>query len=58
LNDTVDIAFAATAIPYCDIVITENTLRSLAIQRKLDIKYETIILNELNDLLPHLTNLG
>jgi hypothetical protein len=58
LNDTIDVAFAAIAIPYCDIVITENTLRSLAIRRKLDTKYKTIILNELNDLLPHLENLS
>jgi len=50
-HDNRDINFLSTAIPYCDIVITERTWKHLARINKLDSEYLTIIENDLNYLL-------
>lgn len=50
-HDNRDINFLSTAIPYCDIVITEKTWKHLVKINKLDDKYSTIIENDLNYLL-------
>lgn len=49
-NDSADIAFLSVAIPYCDIVVTENYWRHQAEKTKLDKKYETIVLDDLLEL--------
>lgn len=51
LHDHRDIAFLATAIPYCDVVITERVWKHYSNQRKLNDKYDTKIENDLNYLL-------
>lgn len=51
LHDSRDIAFLSTAIPYCDVVITEKTWKHAAKMQKLNTKYSTIIENDLNFLL-------
>lgn len=51
LHDNRDVAFLATAIPYCDIVITERTWKHAAKARNLNIKYSTIIENDLTFLM-------
>ncbi len=56
-NDTSDIAFACISIPYCDAVVTEVFLRTLVTRQKIDKKYETIVISNLNDLLPILESL-
>jgi hypothetical protein len=57
VNDTSDVAFASISIPYCDVVVTEVFLRTLAMRRKTDKKYNTTIISDLNDLLPILESL-
>jgi|DewCreStandDraft_4_1066084.scaffolds.fasta_scaffold35254_3 hypothetical protein len=57
VNDTSDVAFASISIPYCDVVVTEVFLRTLATRRKIDKKYETVVISDLNDLLPILDGL-
>lgn len=57
VNDTSDVSFACIAVPYCDVVVTEVFLRTLITRRKIDKKYNTVVLNDLNDLLPLLENL-
>lgn len=52
VNDTSDIAFACISIPYCDVVVTEVFLRTLVMRQKLDKKYDTEVISDLNDLLP------
>jgi len=49
-NDTLDISFLSQAIPYCDIVVTERFWVSLAKRKKLDKKYDTVMLNDLTEL--------
>lgn len=49
-NDSVDIAFLTTAIPYCDIVVTEKFWGTLAKQKKLHQKYKTHFFSDLNEL--------
>ena len=51
LHDNRDISFLSTAIPYCDVVITERTWKHSATVQKLDKKYSTIIENDLKYLL-------
>lgn len=51
LHDHRDIGFLATAIPYCDVVITEKVWKHYSNQRKLSSKYNTAIENDLNYLL-------
>ncbi len=50
-NDVKDMAFLSTAIPYCDIVITEKSWTSHTKSSGLDKMYGTKILSNLNDLL-------
>lgn len=57
VNDTSDMAFACISIPYCDVVVTEIFLRTLAMRQNADKKYDTEIISDLNDLLPILDGL-
>jgi len=57
VNDTADIAFVSKAVPYCNIVVTENFLHSIMLQRRLDKKYNTVILTDLNQLTTAFGNL-
>ena len=50
-NDSVDIAFLTIAIPYCDVIITEKFWCSLIQRTKLDKKYNTVVLRDINNLL-------
>lgn len=50
-NDFKDIAFLATALPYCDVVVTEKSWAHHIKQAKLDVKYNTLVLSDLNELL-------
>ena len=50
-NDIKDTAFLCTAIPYCDIVITENSWVDYIRREGLDTKYSTRVFTNLNDLL-------
>jgi hypothetical protein len=56
VNDTSDVAFACISVPYCDVVVTEVFLRTLVTRRRIDKKYNTVVLSDLNDLLPLLEN--
>lgn len=49
-NDKTDIAFLTVAIPYCDVVVTEKFWRFSAHKRLLDKKYNTVLLDDLNEL--------
>lgn len=49
-NDYKDIAFLATAVPYCDVVITERFWAHLIKKNKLDSKFNTIVTSDLNYL--------
>lgn len=49
-HDLYDIASLSVAIPYCDIVVCEKRFGSFAKNEKLDKKYNTLILNNLNEL--------
>lgn len=49
-NDMTDISFLSAAIPYCDIVITEKFWGNLIKRKKLDEKYDTVILSDLLEL--------
>ena len=49
-NDFADISALTAAIPYCDIVITENTWKDLAVRSGLDKKYNTVIVSDVNEL--------
>ena len=49
-NDMLDMAFLATAIPYCDVVVTERYFGNLALRLKLHEKYECAILTDVSTL--------
>lgn len=49
-NDVADISALQAAIPYCDIVVTENFWRDLIVRSGLDKKYNTVILSDTNKL--------
>jgi hypothetical protein len=49
-NDMEDIWHLTLAIPYCDIVVTENMWTTIANQSKLDKKCNTTILSSINEL--------
>jgi len=49
-HDLYDIASLSIAIPYCDVVVCEKKFGNFAKQEKLDEKYNTIILKNLNEL--------
>ena len=50
VNDFNDIWFLTLAIPYCDIVVTNKEMASMATQAKLDEKCKTIILSSIHQL--------
>ncbi len=50
-NDYFDISFLSTAIPYCDVVVTERSWTSIAKKYKLDTTYDTKIFSKIDDLL-------
>lgn len=49
-HDSFDILFLATAVPYCDIVVTERTWVHRIKKLKLNDKYNTTMLSNLDDL--------
>jgi len=49
-NDTYDLGFLCVAIPYCDVVITENFWVHLAQRHGLHTKYNTAISSQLTDV--------
>ena len=49
-NDMVDLATLASAIPYCDAVLTERFWADLARRAKLDIQYSTLISADLEEI--------
>lgn len=53
-NDINDIWALTTAIPYCDIVVTESMWASIARQAKLDKIYDTLILSSVRELKNHM----
>jgi len=53
-NDLNDIAALSMAIPYCDVVVTENFWTSIAKQEKLDSVYNTAIISSVTELAKHL----
>jgi hypothetical protein len=50
-NDTNDIAYLSIAVPYCDIVVTENYWAHQLVSNGYDRKYNTTILTDLTELL-------
>jgi hypothetical protein len=51
IHDNRDLTFLSTAIPYCDVVVTEKTWKHSVKLHKLDSNYSTTIENDLNCLL-------
>jgi len=49
-NDLYDLSALNIAIPYCDVVVTEREWTKIAQQKGLDVKNETIITHNINDL--------
>jgi hypothetical protein len=49
-NDLNDIAFLSIAVPYCDIVVTENYWANILNTKKYDNKYNCIVLTDVNDI--------
>lgn len=49
-NDWADIRFLMVAIPYCNVVVTENYWKDFAQKSSLDKKYNTAVLSDLNKL--------
>ena len=50
-NDYLDISFLSSAIPYCDVVVTERSWASIAQKYKLDTTYDTKVFHKIDDLL-------
>ena len=50
-NDLIDLLHLSSAIPYCDIVVTEKQWTQYAKQGKIDDLYSTILLSDINDLM-------
>lgn len=50
-NDIKDIVFLSTAIPYCDVIITERSWADYIKRENLDQKYNVKIFTDLNELL-------
>ena len=55
VNDLADVSALAIAVPYCDVVVTERLWADLVKRAKLDQKYNTVVLADLNDLADLLT---
>jgi hypothetical protein len=49
-NDLTDVSALAIAVPYCDVVVTERLWADLVKRARLDKKYNTVVLANLNDL--------
>ena len=49
-NDLADISVLTMAIPYCDIVVTENLWKDLVLRSGLDKKYNTVVISGVNEL--------
>lgn len=55
INDLRDIAALSTAIPYCDVVVTDKKAYDTAVKRAhLDTEFSTAIFSKLTDLAAHL----
>jgi len=54
-NDLADIFALSIAIPYCDVVVTENEWTRIAMMDKLDQLYEVRIIRSVGGLAEHLT---
>lgn len=52
-NDFNDVNALAISIPYCDVVITDKFWASVAVQAKMDKKFQTVILPSVNRLEEH-----
>lgn len=52
-NDVMDVSFLSVAIPYCDIIVTEQFWVDLAKRNRLDQAYCTILLTDLAGLEQH-----
>jgi hypothetical protein len=50
-NDIMDISFLSSAIPYCDVLVTEKFWTALIVRKGLDKKYKTKVSRNLLDLL-------
>lgn len=53
-NDELDISFLSSAVPYCQVVVTEKFWTSLVKRLKLDTKYGSNVYSDLRDIVPHL----
>jgi len=53
-NDVTDIDQLAMAMPYCDVVVTENAAADAMKKAHLDERCATTLLRSLNDLPPYL----
>ena len=49
-NDLNDISFLSVAVPYCDIVVTEEQWVRFTKEKKLDQKYNTVMISKLKEL--------
>src|SRR3990172_4052179 len=49
-HDFVDVPFLNVAIPFCDVVVADKYWADIARRKKLDKKYDTVILNSLLEL--------
>lgn len=50
-NDEIDIGFLSLAVPYCHVVITEKFWMSIIRRLNLDMKYQTFVGNDVNEIL-------
>ncbi len=57
-NDATDISFLSVVIPYCEVVVTEKFWASIIEKKKLNIKYNTIVVRNLDDLGKYLATLS
>jgi hypothetical protein len=49
-NDFNDLWYLIEAVPYCDVVVTEHFWHRAIQERRLDSRYQTTVLSDLNDL--------
>jgi hypothetical protein len=49
-NDWADLRYLMIALPYADIVVTENFWQDLIKKSKLDKKYQTVVLRKISEL--------
>lgn len=55
-NDIYDIRALSLTIPYCDVVVTDNAMRSHINRLKLPERYDTVVISQLSELLDHLVH--